>query len=89
MYSPGWLERIPARWPAWSLWLGLFLLICGAKLWLIHAFGNPTPFWDEWDGEAHILAAYTEGKLSPMMFFAGHNEHRIAFTRLLCLLLFA
>lgn len=83
-----WLKGIPARLPAWSLLLGLFLLICGAKLWLINGFGNPTPFWDEWDAEAGIIKGYIEGTLSPGIFFEGSNEHRIAFTRLLCLGLF-
>lgn len=68
--------------------LGLFLLICGAKVWLIHDFGNPTPFWDEWDHEVKIIKASLDGTLSLMLFFEPHNEHRIAFTQALVLSLF-
>ena len=73
------------RLPEWTLLLGLFLTICGAKLWLIHVFGNSMPFWDEWVGEGRIIKAFLEGTLSPGMMFAPHNEHRILFTRLLVL----
>jgi len=70
------------------LLLGLFSVICGAKLWLVHYFGNATPFWDEWDIEAPLIIGYFHGTLSPAQFFAPHNEHRIAFTRALVMLLF-
>src|SRR5579862_3322483 len=83
-----WLKNVSGRLPAWCLLLGLFLLICGAKFWLINAFGNATPFWDQWDAEATMIKAYLEGALTPMMFFAAHSEHRIAFTRMLSLALF-
>jgi len=68
--------------------LGLFLMICGAKLWLINHFGNATPFLDEWDTEAKLIKAYVEGAFSPMQLFESHNEHRSAFTQMLLLLLF-
>ena len=77
-----------ARLPQWCMLLGLFLLICGAKLWLINRYGNATPYWDEWAHEVKVIKAYLEGTLSPMLFFELHNEHRIAFTQALILLLF-
>ena len=76
------------RLPRYCMLLGLFLLICGAKLWLIDRFGNATPFWDEWDTEAKIIKASVEGTFSPMQLLENRNEHRIAFTQTLVLLLF-
>ena len=53
-----------------------------AKLGLIHRFGTPLPFWDQWE-EAHVVyLPYFEGKLSLADLFAAHNEHRIFFTRI-------
>jgi hypothetical protein len=64
-------------------------LLVGAKWMLIHAYANPTPFWDQWDGEADLLyAPYAAGKLHWLSLFDPHNEHRILTTRLLALLLF-
>ena len=68
--------------------VGLFVLICGARLWLINSLGNATPFWDEWDTEVKVIKAYAEGTLTPMLFFESQNEHRIALTQALVLLLF-
>ncbi len=68
--------------------LGLFLLICGAKWWLIDRFGNATPYMDEWDHEVDIIEGYLEHTLSPMQFFNNQNEHRIAFTQALVYFLF-
>lgn len=72
----------------WTLLLGLFLTICGAKFWLIDRFGNSTPISDEWDAEAAIIQSYREGSLSLARFIAPHAEHRIFFSRLFCLALF-
>jgi len=77
-----------AQLPRWCMLLGLFLLICGAKWWLINRFGNATPIWDDWAGEADILKRFIEGSLSPMQILASENEHRIAFSRVFWLLLF-
>lgn len=81
-------QNVSARLPGWCVLAGLFLLICGSRLWLIHCFGNATPFWDEWDSEVKIIRASIDGSLTPMLFFEAHNEHRSAFTQLLILLLF-
>jgi hypothetical protein len=81
-------QNVSARLPGWCVLAGLFLLICGSRLWLIHCFGNATPFWDEWDSEVRIIRASVDGTLSPTLFFEAHNEHRSAFTQLLILLLF-
>jgi hypothetical protein len=74
-------RNLPARLPRWCMLIGLFVLICGARLWLINSFGNATPFWEEWDTEVKVIKAYAEGTLTPMLFFERQNEHRIALTR--------
>lgn len=64
-----------------------FVLV--SKILLIYIFGNPTPFWDQWDVEAyHLYRPFVEGKLTLPDLFALHNEHRIFTTRLLALALF-
>jgi hypothetical protein len=67
-----------------ALPIGLFLIIFGAKLLVIEKFGSDLPFWDQWDAEGReIFVPYFDGNLTLAPFFAPHNEHRIAFTRLL------
>jgi hypothetical protein len=64
------------------------LLVIGAKLWMIACYGNPTPFWDQWDGEAASLyVPFFNGTLHLSSLIAAHNEHRILITRLWSLLL--
>jgi hypothetical protein len=31
------------------------LVVIGAKLWLVARYGNPTPYWDQWDAEGVTL----------------------------------
>jgi len=70
-------------------WLVAFALaLFGIKLWLIGAYANATPFWDQWDAEAAFLyQPYLEGRLGWSELLAPHNEHRILTTRLLALFL--
>jgi hypothetical protein len=69
-------------------WVGLFLLVLSSHLWLIAHFGNSTPFWDQWDGEAgKVLLPYQSGSLTVSQLVAPHNEHRIILTRLFSLAL--
>ena len=68
--------------------IAAFLVILGARLWLIRTFGSATPFWDQWDGEAaELYKPYLEGNLRLTSLFSLHNEHRIFFTRILALAL--
>ena len=65
-------------------WLAaLFLVIVGAKLWVIQVYGSPLPFWDQWDEAKLLFKPWLEGHLTWSALFAPHNEHRILFTRLL------
>ncbi|MDB6109528.1 MAG: hypothetical protein JWR69_1278 [Pedosphaera sp.] len=67
----------------WGWLTSLFLIGLGAKLGLIHRFGTPLPFWDQWDGEGiDVYLPYFQQHLSWANFFEPHNEHRIVFTRL-------
>ena len=77
-----------ARW-CWAIFpVACAVVVIGAKCWMISAYGNPTPFLDQWDGEAATLyAPYFSGTLRLSDFFAAHNEHRILPTRLWSLLL--
>ncbi len=66
----------------------LFAVVLGAKLVLIHLYGNVTPYWDQWDAEAaRLYQPYLAGTLDWAQMLAHHNEHRIFFTRLLGLVL--
>ena len=66
--------------------VALFLTIFGARLWLIHIFGNSIPFWDQWDAEADkLFLPWVNGELTWVDLFTQHNEHRIFFPRLLSL----
>ncbi|MHA1774129.1 MAG: hypothetical protein ACTSXO_08385 [Candidatus Heimdallarchaeota archaeon] len=68
--------------------LAVALIIFGARLWVIHNFGNTVPYWDQWDSEAAFLfIPWLNDTLSFWDLFAPHNEHRIFFTRLQSLLL--
>ncbi len=64
-------------------WIGLILLIVGAKLWLINTTGSSLPILDQIDGEGEVvLRPWLEGWLHPHNFWHPHNEHRIVFTKL-------
>jgi len=65
-------------------WLtALFLVIVGAKLWIIQVYGSPLPFWDQWDEAKQLFKPWLDGTLTWGALIAPHNEHRILFTRLL------
>ena len=67
--------------------LACALVVIGAKCWMIGRYGNPTPFWDQWDAEGAVLyPRYLGGTYSLPISIAPH-EHRILMTRLWSLLL--
>jgi len=70
-----------------SLWLAaLFLVVLGAKLWLVQLYGSPLPLWDQWYEAELFFRPWVEGHLTWQAFFAPDNGHRIFFTRLLDLI---
>lgn len=68
--------------------LGGALLVFATRAWLIRSSGSPLPFWDQWDFEAlSLYLPCLRGDFDWHELFRPHNEHRIALTRLLDLLL--
>ena len=67
-------------------YLALFLIVVGARLWLVSLYGTSVPIMDQWDGEgAHLFKPWIEGTLRISDLFQPHNEHRILLSRLLAL----
>jgi hypothetical protein len=76
------------RTQSFLLYLSFSLLFFGFKLWVIYMYGNATPFWDQWDGEAiNLYKPLHNGNLGWNNLLAPHNEHRIFTTRILAVLL--
>ena len=74
----------PDSFKRFSLWLGaLFLVVLGAKLWLVQLYGSPLPLWDQWYEAELFFRPWMEGHLTWKDFFASDNGHRIFCTRLL------
>src|SRR5438477_3372711 len=70
----------------WLEYLALFLVVVGARLWLVSLYGSPVPIMDQWDGEgATLFKPWIEGTLHISDLFEPHNEHRIVLSRLLAL----
>lgn len=56
---------------------------------IIFIYGNQTPFWDQWNGQAaNLYLPWLNGSLSLSDLLAPHNEHRIFTMRILSLGLF-
>jgi hypothetical protein len=67
-----------------AMWLSaLFLIVLGAKLWVVQLYGTALPWWDQWTEANVFFRPWVEGHLTIHDWFAAHNEHRIFFTRLL------
>ncbi|MDC8011096.1 hypothetical protein [Tahibacter soli] len=74
----------------WVLGALLVLAVVLARWIVLARCGSDTPFWDQWDSEiAGLYKPFVEGSLNLAQLFAPHNEHRIAFSRLFNLALFA
>ena len=85
MADPANLKNHPLK--HFAAWLtALFLVVLGAKLWVVELFGSPLPLWDQWYEAGSFLVPWVEGHLTLADFFAPDNEHRIVFTRLLDLI---
>ena len=64
--------------------LAFAAMLYGSKLWVIGAYGNATPYWDQWPGEASFLYhPLVAGTLRWSNLLAPSNEHRIFTARLL------
>jgi hypothetical protein len=79
--------RGPVHWTVAALLVGAVVL---ARWIMLACYGTDTPFWDQWDSEiAGLYKPFVEGNFQFSQLFAPHNEHRIAFSRLFNLALFA
>lgn len=67
----------------------VFLVVLGARVWLIDRFGGSVPYLDQWNGEAEmVLVPWLNATLRPTDLLLPHNEHRIVLSRVETLLLF-
>lgn len=63
-----------------------FVILLSIKLFIISNYGVNLPYWDQWDAELDKLyIPFANNQLKIANLFEQHNEHRIFFTRLLCL----
>jgi len=61
---------------------GCLLSILGFKTLLIARLGSPTPYWDQWIGEAiGVYLPYLSHTLTFDHLVAFHTEHRLLLTR--------
>jgi hypothetical protein len=57
-----------------SVWLAaLFLIVLGAKLWLVQLYGSPLLLWDQWYEAGSFFRPWVEGHLTWQVFFAPDN----------------
>lgn len=72
------------------LGLGVFAIVWGARLVVIDRYGSDLPKWDQWSAEGEALfVPFQHDQLPWSALVRPHNEHRILFTRVLALGLFA
>lgn len=65
-----------------------FAVVLGARWWVVGEFGSGMPYWDQWGGESRVLSKWVAGEFGLGDFIAAHNEHRIAWSRVLWLAVF-
>lgn len=67
-----------------------FLVTLVLRLLFVRHYSVDMPFLDQWDAElGRLLLPQVRGELTWQSLFAPHNEHRIFFTRVLTLLVYA
>jgi hypothetical protein len=68
--------------------IGFFLLVLGAKLWLIGQVGPTAPDWDQWGQEAErVYIPWLEGRFGSAELFAWAGVHQRPWSRLLAIAL--
>lgn len=73
---------------AWLLALGVMGCVFLARIIYVSLYGATIPFWDQWDELNHLIGPWVQDRWHAAQLFSAHNEHRIAFTRLISLSLF-
>lgn len=66
----------------------VFLAIAAARMVYVSLYASALPFWDQWDELNLLFRPWHDGTWHWLQLFSAHNEHRIALTRILGLLLF-
>lgn len=66
-----------------------FAAITLARIIYVSLYAAPIPFWDQWDELNTQYRPWVDGTWHLMQLFAPHNDHRVAFTRLVNLFLIA
>src|SRR5271166_2582089 len=67
--------KLPDKKGGIALLIALFLILLGARAALINYAGSPTPFLDEWDGDAAaLLKPYLQGRLTVGDLLAPFGE---------------
>ena len=83
------IKKNPAR-PVWPWAVAAGLVVLAAQGWLVARAGTDIPYLDQWDVEGRWLyPAWRDGTLRLGALFHAYNGHRIVWTHLLNLLLFA
>lgn len=65
----------------------VFILVAFARIVYVSLYAAPLPFWDQWDELDRQIRPWFSGTWHALQLFAPHNQHRIAFTRAISLLL--
>lgn len=66
----------------------IFVAIALARIIYVSLYASAIPFWDQWDELNLLFRPWNDGTWHLAQLFSAHNEHRIALTRLLGLVLF-
>lgn len=89
MIEPARSERFRRRLRGWMPAV-VFLSVLAGQLWLVARAGTDIPILDQWDAEGRRLyPAWRDGTLGLADLLRPHNEHRMLWTHLLNLALFA
>lgn len=65
----------------------VFLIVALARVVYVSLYASPLPFWDQWDELDRQVRPWFYGGWHFLQLFAPHNQHRIAFTRVISLVL--
>ena len=83
------MPSLESRLIFWLRAAGLFLVMWGVPIAVVDRYGSDVPQADQWDAEGtRLYLPWQTHTLTWRAFFAPHNEHRIACTRVLALGLF-
>lgn len=84
------MADVPTPRLRWLPAAAVFLAVAAAQLWLVAGAGTDIPFQDQWDVEGRgLYPALVDGSLHAGDLLQAHNEHRILWTRVLDVALFA